>query len=192
MGTPFSSPRMAAPSYPRRPTPSPSPRIASLIVFASLMGWVRCRQGAGGPGGAGWPYAGAGVRPAGVGAVAAASRPRLPARHLPRGRPGTHTRLRMAAACSAHPEPPGRLVQKVKEVAYVHCEGVLAGELKHGPLALVDAAQPVCLVMPRDGFYEARPPLTRTQRLAYIQVQRQRERCTHTHTHIYSRRGAPG
>ena len=27
---------------------------------------------------------------------------------------------------------------KIKEVSYTHCEGILAGELKHGPLALID------------------------------------------------------
>lgn len=43
---------------------------------------------------------------------------------------------------------------KIKEIAYLHCEGVLAGELKHGPLALVDAMMPVMLVMTRDSTFE--------------------------------------
>ena len=46
------------------------------------------------------------------------------------------------------------LTQKIKEIAYLHCEGVLAGELKHGPLALVDETMPVMLLMTRDSFYE--------------------------------------
>lgn len=43
---------------------------------------------------------------------------------------------------------------KIKEIAYLHCEGVLAGELKHGPLALVDSSMPVILVMTRDNTFE--------------------------------------
>ncbi|RKO97441.1 hypothetical protein CXG81DRAFT_26991 [Caulochytrium protostelioides] len=42
---------------------------------------------------------------------------------------------------------------KIKEVSYMHSEGILAGELKHGPLALVDEAMPVILIMTRDSLY---------------------------------------
>src|SRR5512141_113586 len=39
---------------------------------------------------------------------------------------------------------------KLKEISYIHAEGYPAGELKHGPLALVDAAMPVVAVAPND------------------------------------------
>ena len=42
---------------------------------------------------------------------------------------------------------------KVKEVALVHSEGILAGEMKHGPLALVDETMPLVVVATRDGSY---------------------------------------
>lgn len=42
---------------------------------------------------------------------------------------------------------------KIKELTYMHSEGILAGELKHGPLALVDQAMPVIMVIARDPVY---------------------------------------
>lgn len=45
---------------------------------------------------------------------------------------------------------------KIKEVSYMHSEGILAGELKHGPLALVDENMPVLLIMTRDSLYPVR------------------------------------
>lgn len=42
---------------------------------------------------------------------------------------------------------------KIKELTYMHSEGILAGELKHGPLALVDKAMPVIMVITRDPVY---------------------------------------
>jgi glucosamine--fructose-6-phosphate aminotransferase (isomerizing) len=42
---------------------------------------------------------------------------------------------------------------KIKELTYMHSEGILAGELKHGPLALVDAAMPVLMVCTRDNVF---------------------------------------
>ncbi|KAL3156521.1 hypothetical protein ABBQ38_000818 [Trebouxia sp. C0009 RCD-2024] len=42
---------------------------------------------------------------------------------------------------------------KVKEVALMHSEGILAGEMKHGPLALVDESMPVVVVATRDSMY---------------------------------------
>ncbi len=43
---------------------------------------------------------------------------------------------------------------KLKEISYIHAEGYPAGELKHGPLALVDAEIPVVCVLPKDGLLE--------------------------------------
>ncbi|SPP81360.1 glutamine--fructose-6-phosphate aminotransferase [isomerizing] 2 [Drosophila guanche] len=42
---------------------------------------------------------------------------------------------------------------KVKELTYMHSEGILAGELKHGPLALVDDEMPVLMIVTRDPVY---------------------------------------
>ena len=42
---------------------------------------------------------------------------------------------------------------KIKEISYLHCEGILAGELKHGPLALIDENMPVILIMTKDSLY---------------------------------------
>ncbi|XP_069774099.1 glutamine--fructose-6-phosphate aminotransferase [isomerizing] 1 isoform X2 [Narcine bancroftii] len=42
---------------------------------------------------------------------------------------------------------------KIKEITYMHSEGILAGELKHGPLALVDKLMPVIMVIMRDHTY---------------------------------------
>ena len=42
---------------------------------------------------------------------------------------------------------------KIKELAYVHTEGILAGELKHGPLALIDENLPVIMIAPKDSLY---------------------------------------
>jgi glucosamine--fructose-6-phosphate aminotransferase (isomerizing) len=41
----------------------------------------------------------------------------------------------------------------MKEVALIHSEGILAGEMKHGPLALVDETLPVVVVATRDSMY---------------------------------------
>ncbi|XP_070497456.1 glutamine--fructose-6-phosphate aminotransferase [isomerizing] 2-like isoform X2 [Chironomus tepperi] len=42
---------------------------------------------------------------------------------------------------------------KVKELTYMHCEGIMAGELKHGPLALVDDMMPIVMIVMRDCVY---------------------------------------
>lgn len=42
---------------------------------------------------------------------------------------------------------------KVKELTYMHSEGIQAGELKHGPLALVDSTVPIILIMMRDSVF---------------------------------------
>ncbi|HVV93612.1 MAG TPA: glutamine--fructose-6-phosphate transaminase (isomerizing) [Hyphomicrobiales bacterium] len=43
---------------------------------------------------------------------------------------------------------------KLKEISYIHAEGYAAGELKHGPIALVDEEVPVVVVAPFDGLFE--------------------------------------
>ena len=43
---------------------------------------------------------------------------------------------------------------KLKEISYIHAEGYAAGELKHGPIALIDAHVPVVVVAPRDPLFE--------------------------------------
>ena len=43
---------------------------------------------------------------------------------------------------------------KIKELTYMHSEGILAGELKHGPLALVDNALPIIVIITRDPVYD--------------------------------------
>uniref|UniRef100_A0A3B4WPY7 glutamine--fructose-6-phosphate transaminase (isomerizing) n=1 Tax=Seriola lalandi dorsalis TaxID=1841481 RepID=A0A3B4WPY7_SERLL len=42
---------------------------------------------------------------------------------------------------------------KIKEITYMHSEGILAGELKHGPLALIDKNMPVIMIVMRDACY---------------------------------------
>ncbi|MDK4650483.1 glutamine--fructose-6-phosphate transaminase (isomerizing) [Kingella kingae] len=43
---------------------------------------------------------------------------------------------------------------KLKEITYIHAEAYPAGELKHGPLALVDANMPVVVIAPKDGLLD--------------------------------------
>jgi len=43
---------------------------------------------------------------------------------------------------------------KLKEISYVHAEGYPAGEMKHGPIALIDAEMPVIVISPQDPWYE--------------------------------------
>ena len=43
---------------------------------------------------------------------------------------------------------------KLKELAYVHAEGYPAGEMKHGPLALIEDGMPVVVLAPRDQYYK--------------------------------------
>ena len=43
---------------------------------------------------------------------------------------------------------------KLKEISYIHAEGYPAGEMKHGPIALIDENMPVVAVVPKDNFYE--------------------------------------
>ncbi|MCE9522925.1 MAG: glutamine--fructose-6-phosphate transaminase (isomerizing) [Alphaproteobacteria bacterium] len=43
---------------------------------------------------------------------------------------------------------------KLKEISYIHAEGYAAGELKHGPIALIDESVPVVVIAPYDGLFE--------------------------------------
>ena len=43
---------------------------------------------------------------------------------------------------------------KLKEISYIHAEGYAAGELKHGPIALIDEEMPVIVVAPYDPVFE--------------------------------------
>jgi glucosamine--fructose-6-phosphate aminotransferase (isomerizing) len=43
---------------------------------------------------------------------------------------------------------------KLKEISYIHAEGYPAGEMKHGPIALVDKDMPVLAIAPKDPWYE--------------------------------------
>ncbi len=43
---------------------------------------------------------------------------------------------------------------KLKEISYIHAEGYAAGEMKHGPIALIDKDMPVVFLVPRDRLYE--------------------------------------
>ena len=72
---------------------------------------------------------------------------------------------RLAAALAAHPaflflgrgiHHPVALegALKLKELSYIHAEGYAGGEMKHGPIALVDAALPVVALTPRDASYD--------------------------------------
>ena len=43
---------------------------------------------------------------------------------------------------------------KLKEISYIHAEGYAAGELKHGPIALIDETVPVIVIAPHDALFE--------------------------------------
>jgi glucosamine--fructose-6-phosphate aminotransferase (isomerizing) len=43
---------------------------------------------------------------------------------------------------------------KLKEISYIHAEGYAAGELKHGPIALIDKDMPVLALVPQDAVYQ--------------------------------------
>ena len=42
----------------------------------------------------------------------------------------------------------------MNEISYIHAEGYPAGEMKHGPIALIDRTMPVVVISPRDPWYE--------------------------------------
>jgi len=43
---------------------------------------------------------------------------------------------------------------KLKEISYIHAEGYASGELKHGPIALIDASVPVIVLAPKDALFD--------------------------------------
>ena len=43
---------------------------------------------------------------------------------------------------------------KLKEISYIHAEGYPAGEMKHGPIALIDEKMPVVVLVPKNATYE--------------------------------------
>jgi len=43
---------------------------------------------------------------------------------------------------------------KLKEISYIHAEGYASGELKHGPIALIDSEVPVIVMAPKDNLFE--------------------------------------
>jgi glutamine---fructose-6-phosphate transaminase (isomerizing) len=43
---------------------------------------------------------------------------------------------------------------KLKEISYIHAEGYAAGEMKHGPIALIDENVPVIVLAPNDNLFE--------------------------------------
>ena len=43
---------------------------------------------------------------------------------------------------------------KLKEISYIHAEGYAAGELKHGPIALIDESMPVIVIAPHDRIFD--------------------------------------
>jgi glucosamine--fructose-6-phosphate aminotransferase (isomerizing) len=43
---------------------------------------------------------------------------------------------------------------KLKEISYLHAEGYAAGEMKHGPIALINEEVPVVVLLPKDGVYQ--------------------------------------
>src|SRR5438132_7456914 len=42
---------------------------------------------------------------------------------------------------------------KLKEISYIHAEGYAAGEMKHGPIALINDSVPVVVLLPKDAVY---------------------------------------
>jgi glucosamine--fructose-6-phosphate aminotransferase (isomerizing) len=43
---------------------------------------------------------------------------------------------------------------KLKEISYIHAEGYPAGEMKHGPISLIDSNLPIIALIPKDPLYE--------------------------------------
>ncbi len=43
---------------------------------------------------------------------------------------------------------------KLKEISYIHAEGYAAGEMKHGPIALIDENVPIIVIAPHDALFE--------------------------------------
>ena len=121
-------------------------QLSVLACLAIATGRARGTLGAGARGGAG---AGA-ARPARPGGGAVRARPRDPRRSRG-GRRGARRAV----------SRPRRLLPvalegalKLKEISYIHAEGYAAGELKHGPIALIDKAVPVIAICPSGPLFE--------------------------------------
>jgi len=57
---------------------------------------------------------------------------------------------------------------KLKEISYIHAEGYAAGELKHGPIALIDETMPVVVIAPHDRVFTRRCRICRRWRHAAV------------------------
>ena len=65
---------------------------------------------------------------------------------------GYHNFLFLGRGSQAHIAQEGAL--KLKEITYIHAEGYPAGEMKHGPIALIDAKMATVALAPRDALYD--------------------------------------
>ncbi len=73
-------------------------------------------------------------------------------RRSPKLRRGARTSSSSAAAQAIPIALEGAL--KLKEISYIHAEGYAAGEMKHGPIALIDENMPVVVLAPKEPSYE--------------------------------------
>ncbi len=55
---------------------------------------------------------------------------------------------------------------KLKEICYIHAEGYAAGEMKHGPIALIDKEVPVIAIVPSGPLFEKTASICRKPRRA--------------------------
>ena len=53
---------------------------------------------------------------------------------------------------------------KLKEISYIHAEGYAAGEMKHGPIALIDDSVPIVALAPHDALFEKTASATSRKR----------------------------
>ena len=72
--------------------------------------------------------------------------------------------------------------QKLKELTYMHSEGILSGELKHGPLAMIDKDMPCIMIVTKDNTYTV---CTYVLLCVWKTFSR-----AHTHTHTHTHRNA--
>jgi glucosamine--fructose-6-phosphate aminotransferase (isomerizing) len=75
-----------------------------------------------------------------------------PVEHLARKLREIHSALFLGRGAQYPVAMEGAL--KMKEISYIHAEGYPAGEMKHGPIALIDREMPVIALAPRDALYE--------------------------------------
>jgi len=80
---------------------------------------------------------------------------------------------------------------KLKEISYIHAEGYAAGELKHGPIALIDETMPVIVIAPHDAVYEKtvsnmQEVAARGGRIILIADQRARDEAAIRFEHVIS------